>query len=212
MKYIILMLTALAFFTSSCEQPNVDYSPELALTLPQQELLIASVIRYAARPPEKALHFESRFDAQYDEHYNKAAKAHKLEAYYKSNDGYEYLLLSRKAPSIQLKRVAIGIKLKRNNENKPEYYHEVFRTWKFPEEEMKSKGLMLFDLMVKGKNLSPYYPQNSGKEEYIEFPDEHTTFDVAQKRWVSDLEVMQSLEELKRDMLNKKQAVKDTLQ
>ena len=171
----------------------------------QQQSLVASVIRYTARPPEKAHYFESRFNAQYDEHYAKAAKAHTLEAYHKSADGYEYILLSRTAPSIHLKKVAIGIQLKRNADNQPEYYREVFRTWKFPENEMKQKGLMLFDLMVKGKDLTRFYPQNSGAEEYIEFPDEHTRFDVDQKRWVSDLEVLKNIDELKNNILESKE-------
>ena len=55
------------------------------------------------------------------------------------------------------------------------------------EDELAIKGEFLFDLLVKGKDLSPYFPQNSGKEEYIEFPDEHTYYDTINRVWVSDL-------------------------
>jgi len=48
---------------------------------------------------------------------------------------------------------------------------------------MFEKSMMLFDLMIKGEDLSPYYPQNSGKEEFIELSDERTYFDTEERRW-----------------------------
>jgi hypothetical protein len=50
---------------------------------------------------------------------------------------------------------------------------------------MIEKGQMLFVKMIQGKDLSPYYPQNSGKEEYIEFPDEMVKFDTDKRRWLT---------------------------
>jgi hypothetical protein len=105
-----------------------------------------------------------------------------VEAYHQKED-YEYVLTSRIAPSLKEKKIAIGVKMQRNANGDLTYYEEVFRTWKFEIPEMQVKGLMLFDKMVKGEDLSPYYPQNSGKEEFIEFPDEKVTFDIEERRW-----------------------------
>jgi hypothetical protein len=105
-----------------------------------------------------------------------------LEAYYNKN-GDEYFLVSRIAPSLKVKKVAVGVKMKRDDQGNLLDYEEVFRTWKFEIPEMQQKGLMLFDKMVRGEDLSAYYPQNSGEEEYIEFPDERVFYDVNERRW-----------------------------
>jgi hypothetical protein len=49
---------------------------------------------------------------------------------------------------------------------------------------LKEKSLMLFSKMVLGGDLSPYYPQNSAKEEFIEFPDGFVVYDVGERKWV----------------------------
>src|SRR5690625_6390117 len=41
--------------------------------------------------------------------------------------------------------------------------------------------------MIDSNDLSIYYPENSGSEEYIEFPNAYTQFDTATRRWVSTL-------------------------
>lgn len=61
-------------------------------------------------------------------------------------------------------------------------YEEVFRTWKMKEEDLKARGTLLFDSMVNGKDLSPYYRTNS-TEEYIEFPDGHSFYDKEERMW-----------------------------
>jgi hypothetical protein len=50
--------------------------------------------------------------------------------------------------------------------------------------------------MIKGEALTPYLPHHSGKEEYIEFPNELVQYDVQERKWKtqssnSDLEKVQ---------------------
>jgi hypothetical protein len=164
----------------SCEGGS-KYDPGKYLNEKEQKQILLTSIRYMGHLPKKATH-QTKFDPVYDEYYSKLALDYTLEAYYKK-DGYEYFLASRIAPSLKVKKVAIGVKMKRTSDGQLEFYEEVFRTWKFEIPEMLEKGLMLFDKMVKGEDLSPYYPQNSGEEEYIEFPDAKVYFDVEERRW-----------------------------
>ncbi len=150
--------------------------------------LLSKIIRYIGLLPQYATH-ETKFDSTYNEFYAEELKKYRVDLYHKdTRTGDIYLLVSRIAPSLRIKRVATGIKMRLSGDSIA-YYHEVFRTWKMEEPELARKGQMLFDKMVRGEDLSPYYPQHSGKEEYIEFPDEHTHFDVEKRRWVTDLEV-----------------------
>jgi hypothetical protein len=175
---IYLGIIMLAFF--SCESRS-KYSPKKYLTETEQSQILHTTIRYLGHLPKKGTH-QNRLDTIFDEYYSKLVLDFDFEAYY-PKDGYEYFLVSRIAPSLKVKKVVVGVKMKRNQTGELEYYEEVFRTWKFEIPEMQVKGLMLFDKMVKGEDLSPYYPQNSGKEEFIEFPDEKVTFDIEERRW-----------------------------
>lgn len=164
----------------SCES-KPKYSPERYLTEKEQSQILYTTIRYLGHLPKKGTH-ENKFDAVFDEYYSKLVLDFEFEAYHQEG-GFEYFLVSRIAPSLKVKKVAVGVKMKRNQIGELEYYEEVFRTWKFEIPEMQEKGLMLFDKMVKDEDLSPYLPQNSGQEEYIEFPDEKVFFDTIERRW-----------------------------
>lgn len=147
--------------------------------------LINGIIRYAGRLPRKATQ-ESKFDPVFDDDYRLIAESHRLDFYFMNEtDSIEYLLLSRIAPSLYVKRVGIGIKLKRLGDGELAYYEEAFRTWKMPEDELMEKSHKLFSLLVAGEDLSPWYPENSGDDEYIEFPNEDIWFDTATRMWMS---------------------------
>lgn len=160
-----------------------------------EKKMLNRIIRYCGYVPKKANHL-TKFNAVYDTFYMDQAGKHKIDLMYQDEKkGDTYLLVSRIAPSLKVKRVAIGIKLRMENDSIA-HYEEVFRTWKMPEEELNVKATMLFNKMVAGKDLSPYYPQNSGKEDYIEFPDPNTRFDTNKRRWVSTLDVTEEKIEL----------------
>ncbi len=150
--------------------------------------LLEKIIRYTGHLPKKATH-ETKFDTTFNEFYAQELAKHRIDLYYRDErTGDIYLLVSRIAPSLTVKRVATGIHMRLEGDSIA-YYNEVFRTWKMPEPELAEKARMLFEKMVRGQDLSPYYPQNSGNEDYIEFPDPNTRFDVEKRRWVSSLEV-----------------------
>lgn len=180
MKLYIVYLGIIIIALFSCEN-KPKYSPDKYLTEKEQSQILYTTIRYLGHLPKKGTH-ENKFDAVFDEYYSKLVLDFDFEAYYQEN-GFEYFLVSRIAPSLKVKKVAVGVKMKRSPIGELEYYEEVFRTWKFEIPEMQEKGLMLFDKMVKGEDLSPYYIQNTAPEEFIEFPDDKVYFDVEGKRW-----------------------------
>lgn len=160
----------------------------------QEKVLLEAIIRYVGYMPQKA-NYDTRFDVQHDTFYMAQVEKHKVDLYYKDpQKGDVYLLVSRIAPSLTVKRVGIGIRMRMEGDSLI-YYEEVFRTWKMPEEELEEKGSLLFTLMAKGKDLSPYYPQNS-REEYIEFPDQYTRYSAEKNRWISEREF--TIEQLSR--------------
>ncbi|SDY46028.1 MULTISPECIES: hypothetical protein [Rhodonellum] len=181
MKFLFPILAALMLLVSACSTEN-KYEADKHLTEVEKSQLLLTTIRYMGHLPKKGTQ-ENKFDADFDEHYSTLAKEYTVEAYHQKDD-YEYVLTTRIAPSLKEKKIAIGVKMQRNANGELTYYEEVFRTWKFEVPEMKEKGFMLFDKMVKGEDLSPYYPQNSGKEEFIEFPDQKVTFDIKERRWI----------------------------
>jgi len=157
------------------------YGPEEHLSASEQYDRVYLVIRYLGRAPEN-ITFEERFYSAYDKHYQEQASLHRLDAYFIDGDTH-YFLISRRAPSLTDKRVATGGQMKLDGSGKLLEYEEVFRTWKMEDKDLVKKGVMLFDLMVKGKSLEPYLTKNSWPEEYIEFPDDRTYFDVTARAW-----------------------------
>jgi hypothetical protein len=90
--------------------------------------------------------------------------------------------MTRKARSIWPAREALGGKIKLDSQKKILQYEEVFRTWKMAEDSLNSRAFELFDLMVAGKDLTPYRSKYKG-DRYIEFPDDRFYFDKQTSRW-----------------------------
>jgi hypothetical protein len=178
------LLIWIPFFLYSCGGPQVTgEKPDSA----KSAKLLSLVIRYVAPLPPNVSD-SLKWDKLYDAYYRQQIDAHSVDLYYQNpKTGEEFLLVSRIAPSMQVKRVATGISLKMEG-NKLHSYREVFRTWRMPEAELALKGELLFRLMATGGDLKPYYRENSGEEEYIEFPDPNTTYNEEKRQWESKLE------------------------
>jgi len=187
---------------SSCNQNNKGaYEPSELLTAEQQTSFLYDISRYIGELPKNG-GYETRSESRFDEHYKKQADQSALKFYHKDEKtGIEYFLLTQIAPSLQEKYVALGGKLKRNNQQEIEEYEEVFRTWKFPMEQLEPKAKLLFEKMVEGQDLSNYYSDKAG-DQYIEFPNEQAKYDKNLRRWVSvnnPLDTLYRLREVRQD-------------
>jgi hypothetical protein len=160
---------------------NKGYDPHEWLSAKQQEEEMWRVIRYIGRAPDNTT-MPERFYKGYDEHYQGQINAHRLDAYF-VKDSVHYFLISRIAPSNTVKRVATGGSYVLDDKGDMTRYEEVFRTWKAPDTTQIRKSIFLFDKMVKGENLEPYYTKNSWPNEMIEFPDNYTYYDAGTREW-----------------------------
>lgn len=178
----ISLLAIVSILLGSCSGNN-DYRPESHLQVVEQDQLMNGVIRYISRSPD-GVSPDDRFDPEHDEHYEEQKSAHRLDALFEDDNTY-YFLVSRIAPSLTEKRVAIGGKVTMDENMHVQYYEEIFRTWKMEPDTLAKRGLFLFDRMVRGEDLTRYYANKSGNTDYIEFPDDRTYFDTQQRIWRS---------------------------
>jgi hypothetical protein len=180
-----IFLLAILLFGTGCEKNTNDISSFSAdsLTEAEQEEFIYSIIRYAGRLAPQATH-ETKFEARFDDDYRKIASDFTLHFIQNSDDQTTYFLISRIAPSLHLKRVATGGEL-RIEAGSITFYNEHFRTWRMEELEMMEKSALLFGKMIKNESLALYYPENSGEEEFIEFPNTDVWFDTESRLWVN---------------------------
>lgn len=179
--FTFLLLAALVF--SSCTR---DIHVDAQLSDEEQGELQYALSRYVAKPAPKST-LENRFDAEFDDYYRReSGKIYPKFFYFDRKSKRNYFVITHIAPSLQEKYVALG-GYYIDGENGFDQYEEVFRTWKFTEDELLPKAEMLFTKMIKGADLSRYYPEATG-DQYIQFPNEDTYFDKERRQWVSTRE------------------------
>jgi hypothetical protein len=174
--YLLLLLI------SSCTQLDLSnkYNPNLVLNKEQQDSLTFSLIRYLGKMPSHASD-STKFNIKFDEAYSLVANEHNLIGLHQTNEDI-YFLYTRLAPSLEEKYVAIAGIVKRDGD-KIIRYEEVFRTWKQKKNELYPLAFRLFSEMISGKDLSVYYPENSGNKYIIEFPSNQVYFDKEERKW-----------------------------
>lgn len=161
----------------------MDYSPDRYLSADELQQTRKIIVRYAGKAPRRVID-SVKFDSVYDAHYAEQVNQYELIAYFIDKQGEHFFLVSRIAPSIQEKWVATGGRMRFDENHQLVDYEEVFRTWKLPKADMLERSKYLFDLMVKGEDLTPYYAAKAGFN-YIEFPDENVYFDKKDRMWKS---------------------------
>jgi hypothetical protein len=181
--YALLILIAVA-----CSGGNTTVSNQID-TLSEQQIRVfqEKLIRYIGKMPSQAT-VNTRFHSMFNEHYESLLQDHQMHAYYKNAGGKEYFLITRTAPSIKVKRVALGGFVVFDDKGEIKELAEIFRTWKKEPEELMPIAEMLFAKMVKGEDLSAYYPENSGDNEIIEFPNAETYYSIEKRTWISSRE------------------------
>ena len=182
-KRLLLFLAIIAAY-SSCSSPSKkNYNPAIYYTESESSELLLKLIPYSAKLPG-GYNYTNRFDVVLDSFYREEVKKYKLEKYYVlENDSVHYFLLSRVAPSLYEKRIAIGGKFTKDATGKINNYEEAFWTFKLKLEDLKIKTMVLFSDYVDGKDLSKCQPENM--EDWIEFPDKNNAYDKREQCWKS---------------------------
>lgn len=176
-KYLYFIF--LLILICGCESDK--YNPSKYIQKDKEQELIYSVIRYAAKLPPNSNH-ELKFDPSFDPYYKTVAAEFRIGAYYIDADSTHYILFIKPARSVVPMNESIGCKITFDKNDSIAVYEEVFRTWKMPEETLNKRFPILFDKMVKGESLEPYYSKNSG-DQFIEFPDDRFYFDKEERKW-----------------------------
>jgi len=178
-KGLIYRFIFLFVLLSSC---NSDpYDPGKFLSRDDQQKLIRETVYFSMKLAPNANH-DTKFNKEFDWYYDRAAKEVEVAKYYIDEKRTHYFFMSRVARSITPMREGIGGKLRFDDAGKLIEYEEIFRTWKMERDSLKIRGLMLFDRMVKGKDLSLFYSKFQG-DKYIEFPNERFSFDKTLRLW-----------------------------
>jgi hypothetical protein len=178
-RFFIIALTFTGSLIYGCQQ-NTSYTPDKYLLPDEQRQFLDSIARYVAKLPKRATH-EQKFDKKYDAYYQAELQKYQVKYYYISPDSTHFFLVTRPAPSLYDKKVAVGGRVKYKS-GKLSEYEEVFRTWKMKDKELQRKGEILFAAMVEKGNVDEYLPHRT-QEDWVEFPDSKNYFDVASRRW-----------------------------
>lgn len=166
---------------------NKEVEPAHYLDDAAQEAFKYKVIKYAGKLAPKATE-TSKFDKAFEIYYKNLASTHDLMAYYPDEaSGITYFMLSRIAPSLYVKKIAIGGRLKSDQKGNITFYEEGFRTYKMEPEVLREKALEIFRQYIQEKSLEKYLYKNSQPEEWIEFPDENTWYDTTRRQWQTKL-------------------------
>ena len=176
-KFFVVLVVLIGFY--SCKQKN--YDPNAYLTPHQKDAIVSSIVRYTAKKPENVSDAE-KFATKYDSFYLEKARQIRFEQYFPKGDDF-YFLISQPAPSLVEKRHATGGRFQLSDKGEMTEYEEIFRTWKMTPDTLKVRSYFLFDKMVNGEPLEPYYTANSKGIDYIEFPDDRTYFDKTSRSW-----------------------------
>lgn len=181
-QLFILSIYVPILFLSGCTSKQ-QYEASSSLPETEKQAVLPILVRYIAKAP-KQVNGKARFDPKFNSFYENAAKEFEWKYFYiDSENQTRYFLVTRPAPSLYKKRIAVGGKYK-FVENQLSDYEEVFWTFKMKEDQLDNKALQLFEEMVKGNSLEKYYPQNTHEnEEWIEFPDATTYFDKDSLIW-----------------------------
>lgn len=167
---------------SSCQPQESRYDPNNRLDPKEKQAIITTLVRYAVGKPKNVTD-EQKFNVMYDSFYLAQARKIKLEHYYPKGEDF-YFLISKPAPSLVEKRNATGGRFRLDDRSELIEYEEIFRTWKMVPDTLRRRSYFLFNKMVEGESLDPWYTKNSGGVEYIEFPDDVNSFDVQSRKWI----------------------------
>lgn len=181
MKKIIVLTIILSFF--ACADKKSDITVSKFLTDTEVQRLKSDVVRYIEDLPRLATH-KNKFDTIFNKEYAKKALKLKVMFAYKSDKTDTlYFAVSKIAPSLIQKRVAVGLKMVYDESRKITFYQEKFRTWKMTDTKLEEITATIFQDFIQQKDLSKYYTKNSNGKFLIEFPDDKNFYDTKTRTW-----------------------------
>lgn len=168
----------IAFLTFSCSSEDSRYKPDEYFTSGQMEAIKLQLVLKTCKKPEGVFTMP-----EIEAYYQEEAKTYQWHFAHESEKGY-YFLISRPAPSLYGKRSAIGGFFSTPDNMQIRGFKEIFHTFKMKPEELEERGGILFEKMVNGQDLTPYFHSRAkDKEGWIEFPDDLNYYDSTSQSW-----------------------------
>ena len=174
--FLLVIITAMF----SCEDRPVNYNPDVYLTASEQNLFLSNTLAYINKPVPARQTLRGDLTTLLAKTDQQGEKI-RLELFY-VNENIAYFLISLPS-TFAGKRYATGGKMDLGEQGEILSIEETFRTWKMAPETLQARSYFLFDKMVSGEPLSPYYTENSKGVDFIQFPDDRTYFDKGSRSW-----------------------------
>ncbi len=182
---LFLFFTLLLIGAGACTSDEIAPENQITQMSPAAKTAFTKkVIRFLGKKPEDASH-TNKFDPYFDDQYEKQVENYTLEFFHKATNGKTFFLFTAIAPSIHLKKIAIGGFVQLSKKGDVNKYEELFRTWKQKPAELQPIALVLFNKMVYGESLDQHLTKNSENLGWIEFPNAEVHFDKEKMHWVS---------------------------
>lgn len=162
--------------TYSLEDYKLDYEGTLDTILPHFAKL------------HDSMSYARKFDPAY-KHYmevHKKEREYEWLNYHKTEQGYDYFLITRAEPSLNRdKYSAICGRFRRNESGNIDSasYEELFWTWKMKKPELIRKANKLFSVIIEKGNVDEYVPEKMG-DEWVEFPGNGVVYDKSTQNWI----------------------------
>jgi hypothetical protein len=182
MRYRILIIIFVCFLPVIACNNNERFDPRGHFSSSGEKEFLLRLMPYVTKLP-RGVSPEQRFDPGLRNFYSDEVMKYTLHSYFFSTrDSFAYFLITRPAPSLYEKRIAIGGRLKQDRKGNITGYEEIFWTFKMEPAELSAKAGKLFGEMVEGKSLEQYMP-GKATGEWIEFPDGRIYFDKRSASW-----------------------------
>jgi hypothetical protein len=177
---------AFAFLMLSCSGEDSRYKPEDYFTSGQMEAIKLQLVLKTCKKPDGTPSM-----AEIKAYYEEEAKTYQWHFTHETNKGF-YFLISRPAPSLFGKRLAIGGFFLSPDHLQIHRFKEIFQTIKMKPDELVQRGSVLFEKMVNGQDLKPYYLSRAKeKQGWIELPDDVHYYDSTSLTWKTRMESAQ---------------------
>ena len=175
---VLWMAILLHMGFSGCKEVAFKTKPSDYFTASQEASIKLELVRKTARKPEG-----NPGPMEVDAYYQEQLKTCQWHYTHEKNGGF-FFFISRPAPSLYGKRTGIGGFFTSPDHMAIQGFKEYFHTFKMKPEDLESRGAILFEKMVNGEDLRPYYHnRNSDKESWIEFPDDLVQYDSSAQEW-----------------------------
>jgi hypothetical protein len=181
-KYVFTSASAvIIIFLITCGKADDHFSVSEYFDQQTQDSLMVNIVTYIGKKPRRS-DYQTRYNAEYRKFYTDQAELFSFRHYCISADSVHFYYLTRPVRNSRENLRGAGGKFKLRGHLEIYDLEELFITPVLDEEELISKGKVLFVEMVRG-NMDKYLNDKN----YVEWPDERLKYDMVRNEWRYDI-------------------------